>query len=84
MRLIDADVLIEEFEPLHRHDWYTPWIIGKIEEAPTIEAVPVKHGKWTSQNEGRTLFMCSQCGTKNHGGHERFCPNCGARMDGEE
>ena len=42
----------------------------------------VMHGRWVTQDETRTKFMCSLCESKNYGGHEKFCPNCGARMDG--
>ena len=45
-----------------------------------LEAVPVVHGGWAAQDEGLTKFMCSICKGKNYGGHEKFCPNCGADM----
>lgn len=54
-----------------------------MEETPTLtldDIVP--HGRWVAQNEGRTRFMCSNCESKNYGGHENYCPNCGARMIG--
>lgn len=40
-RLIYAEKLIEDFEPEHYVDWYTPWIIDKINEQPTVDAVEV-------------------------------------------
>ena len=41
---------------------------------------PVKRGEWIAQDEGLTKFMCSVCKSKNHGGHEKFCPECSADM----
>lgn len=49
---------------------------------PAEDVAPVRHGRWVTQDETRTKFMCSLCESKNYGGHEKFCPNCGARMDG--
>ena len=52
-----------------------------VNRQPTVEAVPVMHAEWVPQNEARTFFMCSKCGSKNYGGHEKFCPNCGCYME---
>ena len=38
-----------------------------------------QNGWWIPQDETYTKFQCSVCKAKNYGGHERFCPNCGAR-----
>ena len=38
---IEKTALIESFEPEHRVDWYTPWIIEKIEKQPTADVVEV-------------------------------------------
>lgn len=95
MRLIDADALMENYnlkdatkygnrdEEQREHSYSTLMlyeIADMIEDVPTIEAVPVVHGEWVPQNEGLTKFMCSICKGKNYGGHEKFCPNCGADM----
>lgn len=56
-----------------------------INEAPTIEAEPVRHGRWIVK--GQEIY-CSECNEEslyNSFGaskFSRFCPNCGARMDG--
>lgn len=44
MRLINADSLIEDFDPEHYFDWYTPSIIETINKQPTVE-LSVR-GKW--------------------------------------
>jgi hypothetical protein len=57
-----------------------------IKAAPTIDAVPVVHGRWKS---GGILNECQVCGeiySLNGGNVWRpwnYCPNCGAKMDGE-
>lgn len=51
-------------------------------EAPTIEAEPVRHGRWDDSNDGITPY-CTVCG-RTHSCFNRtpdFCPNCGARMN---
>lgn len=53
-----------------------------VEEAPTVEAVPVVQGKWN--NEG----YCTICGKRCIGNNVEewrtdFCPHCGAYMRGK-
>ena len=83
--LISRSELLQEFEIetyIHRGGelWHITGIKAMIENAPAIEAAPVVHGQWIAQDEGLTKFMCSICKGKNYGGHEKFCPNCGADM----
>ena len=42
-----------------------------------------KHGRWIPQDDRYVKFMCSVCGSKNYDGSGNYCPNCGAKMDGE-
>ena len=67
-----------EHESFLRDIWY----------APTIDAVPVVHGEWVVCGDGENVpWMCSHCGKttahKYKTMYGKFCPNCGARMDGE-
>ena len=55
-----------------------------IKQMPTIEAEPVRHGRWIEgTSRGSYSIYCSYCGS-----HKEticptdYCPNCGARMDG--
>jgi len=58
-------------------------------ELPTVDAVPVKHGKWIYHIDdlfpSESTQECSVC--HEHECitlcHENYCPNCGARMDKE-
>lgn len=58
---------------------------------PSANVAPVRHGRWI---ESTTDLICSSCGTvfndelaymcRNYTyGNPRYCPNCGAKMDGE-
>lgn len=51
-----------------------------IEDAPTIDAQPVKHGKWVRDASGE--LNCSYCGYAPKWDDDKFCANCGAKMDG--
>lgn len=65
-----------------------------ISNAPTIDAVPVRHGKWVPKyiricgQDWASGMKCSECGEDalDAEGDEfltDYCPNCGARMDEE-
>lgn len=90
VRLIDANALEALFLRFHMEtdlldaDWYTPYLF--VKDAPTIDAVPVVHGKWEicwedwrHQLDGN---KCSVCGFEYYGNLFKYCPNCGAKMDG--
>lgn len=59
-----------------------------IEEAPAADVVPVVHGRWNREDHYlhghyiTTTCVCSVCGSCPTMEY-RFCPYCGARMDGE-
>ena len=93
MRLIDADFAKQRINETMSSDYVysTRRIKNLIDEAPTIDAVPVRHGKWTRDYEsswGDSRFMCSVCHCKESvptcNGEPTiwdYCPNCGAKMD---
>ena len=85
MRLIDADALIKTLGigdmPIR--------LTYEINNAPTVEAVPVKHGKWLKAYGDHEAFgirpfyrYCSCCNESTAFPYN-YCPNCGARMDAE-
>lgn len=57
-----------------------------IDEQPTVEE---RKGKWKRVSAVKYIshsdyvFMCSSCGKK-YIGAWNYCPNCGARMTGEQ
>ena len=54
---------------------------------PNVDAVPVVHGRWIDENQDDSLdprMRCSICtGVESPLLKWRYCPNCGAKMDGE-
>ena len=50
-----------------------------MEYTPTIEAEPVRHGRWIDR-DGKT--WCSLCDMSNKAYKPPYCPHCGAKMDG--
>lgn len=56
-----------------------------IDEQPTVDAEPVKHGHWIMyDDEGWTIYECSNCGKHSPSADTYYCPICGAKMDEEE
>lgn len=51
-----------------------------IDNAPTVDAVPVVHGRWKKTNT-KYRFWCSVCCCAMPI-RTNFCPFCGAKMDG--
>ncbi len=103
-------------------------LMNRINNAPTVEAVEVVHGRWEKskrhlwyKDDGEIdeyrytsgfhngpvcmvcgahfcvhcepnydetecydhHYICSMCGEPSLEGHENYCPNCGAKMDGD-
>jgi len=54
-------------------------VIKVIESIPAVDAVPVVHGEWKWSHGGE----CSECGFHNSNFDYRYCPMCGAKIDGE-
>ena len=54
-----------------------------VNDVPTADVQPVKHGKWIDKGNAAGLF-CSECDFKVRYRDERrfkYCPNCGAKME---
>ena len=86
MPMIDADALIALVMKRLKNPVIIGWLCRLIDEAPTIEAEPVRHGRW---NDGDPY--CPICRKDKFGGLDAdvwsdwkpdYCPNCGCRMDG--
>ena len=57
--------------------------VGKFfQSIPAADVVEVKHGKWVS-HDFEVTFSCSKCDFTTDFHLSKYCPNCGARMDGE-
>ena len=70
------------------------YLSESLKKAPTIEAKPVIHAHWVTEQEAEEInrydltYCCSACGhcdwdcTESEG--FEYCPNCGAKMDEKE
>jgi len=96
MRLIDADALKAYIDAQEGRP-FIGCTVGEAlkimtDEQPTIDAVPVRHGKWIDEGQPDDFFphhawRCSECGEQVLEIGEpwyKYCPNCGARMDDDE
>ena len=85
---IDRDRLLKVLE----HNFYgiggADVMRQLIEMQPVADAAPVRHGRWIYGED--IDIQCSVCGADalTEGDYRQtrsnYCPNCGARMDGEE
>ena len=60
----------------------------EVKNAPAADVAPVVHGRWEKASETMPIYRCSICNERNlfkNGDNvfSNYCPNCGARMDGE-
>ena len=92
-RLIDARYLTSQMysicEVCQTENIFIDAIIDEIDNAPDVDAVEVVHGRW---EQGYPIF-CSVCGGAAATEYEDanryeawlspYCPNCGAKMDGD-
>ena len=84
-------------ECLRKSDWCgdtVAWNIGfNLKAIPAADVVEVKHGRWvkkferyhdthTDESWDEEYCSCPLCGKDSYLEHN-YCPNCGARMDGE-
>lgn len=79
---------------LGRHSGAVDCAMEEIEMLPTSDVEPVRHGYWRGftqfcgynvdgepvYRDGK-IYDCSRCNRRNMI-KEKFCPNCGAKMDG--
>lgn len=69
----DIDLSCEKFE-------------AAILKIPLSDVEPVRHGRWETNSDRPDSLICSicKCGFDmwKHDPHN-YCPNCGAKMDGE-
>lgn len=105
MRLIDADDRKLRAELTYYTCWTgideAPYLfaVDVLDKAPTVDAVPVKHGEWIIRDNPGTGWYrvtCSECGEDvtstapyigffpNAKVTWDYCPSCGAKMERKE
>ena len=96
VRLIDAKPLMQNGWHLVQTGESNKFLATmSLADVPTVDAVPVVHGHWVSltdcANAGVYCSVCHKkvykedyawCNRKNKL-RSNYCPNCGAKMDGE-
>lgn len=75
----ESGIIAEAFEDL----------ANELEDFPTADVAPVRHGRWTTSSDRPDTIICSCCDSafdvwKADIRRHHYCPNCGARMDGAE
>ena len=89
---IEREATIDRIEKLFGLQAATARVI--IEAIPAADVAPVRHGRWNEESpdalDGDSVYVCSVCGetwTLIEGtpldNNMHYCPNCGAKMDGE-
>ena len=79
MRLIDVDELFQKLKQLG----ICPLVVERtIENMPTVDAEPIRKGKWIKTD---WRAKCSECGETGSIFDTpinpfKYCPNCGAKM----
>ena len=82
-RLIDTEYLLDLIKDIDG-ERYGYIDAEDINNAPTVDAVPVKHGHWIGKPlAGYSTVKCSACGSAfvENNGKWKYCPDCGAKMD---
>ena len=93
MKLIDKEALLKRMQNDPLFDLVEGYgVSGVINAEPTVDAEPVRHGKWKQWDSYgfEDTYKCTACGesfvliegTPITNGY-KYCPNCGAKMDVE-
>ena len=86
---------IKREEAMHiafKSPFFSDSLMEEIKAIQAADVAPVRHGLWEERDDGfgGTYYHCSVCGedwctidgTPAENGM-RYCPQCGARMDGD-
>lgn len=63
-----------------------------LQDTPAADVVEVRHGEWVYERYGgmypcgcpRPEYKCPVCGDWTMQHERKYCPECGAKMDGKE
>ena len=96
-RLVDAEAIARKLKNAHCAECHVVrkvqcsacWVEDILEllDDEAVDAVEVVHGEWVVCGDGEYVpFLCSACGKTTswyHAQTANYCPNCGAKMDGD-
>ncbi len=87
---IEREALLKKLcddDPANMEDYY----YNAIANFPSADVVEVRHGEWIYCSETinlRSHFYCSACNGARYEHYAknnfRYCPSCGAKMDGKK
>ena len=84
-----VDTILGEPTDAHYPEWYASILMG----LPAADVAPVVHGRWVDGHyiNCEEYFECQKCGVIvkvdsffDDIGDWNYCPNCGAKMDGDK
>ena len=88
MAYIDAESLKRKL--IDEKSFYPAIVARALEEMPAADVVEVKRGEWTHTDKAdrwHSKDECSECHYHTFDRidltHFNYCPNCGAKMDGQ-
>lgn len=80
-----ADAMLEKHGGIASFDYSNGTEEWRTENAPTLDAAPVRHGRWLKgMMPTYGGWKCSLCNKAMVLPKPNYCPNCGAKMDGEK
>lgn len=94
-RLIDDDEALDAIDNRIRQIGYEDFVLmlsirQAVRDVKPVDAVPVVHAHWIRHDYADIVdgylvpeFECSKCHSWKKDDSD-YCPNCGARMDGEQ
>ena len=90
---------LEQFDYYDLGEYLTTQIRGMLMDIPSADVAPVRHGRWDVREpmpmhdiKGNlswgNWYVCTGCGfattaIEGHITQYKYCPSCGARMDGD-
>lgn len=85
-QIVAIDTILSNSPDAH----YPVWFAEQIAELPAADVVEVVHGEWVKNEEEsnkhiEAIYFCSACQNWDAWGETekyKYCPNCGAKMDG--
>lgn len=87
-RIYEGDRIPIPFYKEHCGKMFTEllrWVCEEVDDALPADVVEIRHGHWETIDKGHFFYdwKCSNCGASGRADY-LFCPNCGAKMDGEQ
>ena len=87
---IDTDAAYDVLTDYYHHttDTQHAALREALERVESVDAEPVRHGRWKEDKGGYGFWICSACGFVSEASAAdmlyKFCPVCGAKMDGKD